>query len=174
MGRLELNDVRVTRDYLLGGEGMGRSIYDALILRTQAAVGAIAVGISQAALEEAVRHSKGRVQFGKPLAEMQATQNKIADIAAGVEATRLLVYQAAFSLGQGVPANAQTAEAKLIASDLAVEASKEAVQIHGGYGYIRDFSVERLYRDAVFAQIYPTTNETQRINIAQYAYRTIR
>jgi alkylation response protein AidB-like acyl-CoA dehydrogenase len=174
VGRLEVKNVRVTRDHLLGKEGMGRSIYDALVTRTQAAVGAIAVGISQAALEAAVRHSKNRVQFGKPLAQMEATQNKIADMIAGIEAARLLVYQAAFFLEQGKPSSQQAAMAKLIASDLAVETCREAVQIHGGYGYVQDYPVERLYRDALFSQIYNTTNETQRFNIAQYAYRKIK
>ncbi len=174
MGRLKLNDVHVTHDDLLGAEGNGGAIYGELLRRSETAIGAIAVGISQAALEEAVRHCKARVQFGKPLAKMQATQNKIADMAAGVEAARLLVYQAAFYLGQRSQLTTQTAIAKIIASDQAVAATQEAVQIHGGYGYMKDYTVERLYRDAVFTQIYPTTNATQRSNIAQATYRTIR
>jgi len=174
VGRLEMKDVRVTRDHMLGKEGLGRSIYDALVTRTLATVGAIAVGISQAALEAAVSHSKNRVQFGKPLAQMEATQNKIADMTAGIEAARLIVYQAAFFLEQSKASSQQAAMAKLIASDLAVEICREAVQIHGGYGYVKDYPVERLYRDALFSQIFNTTNETQRFNIAQYAYRKIK
>jgi butyryl-CoA dehydrogenase len=174
VGRLEINDVRVTRDHLLGKEGVGRSIFDALVTRSLAAVGAIAVGVSQAALEAAVRHSKNRIQFGKPLAQMEATQNKIADMIAGIEAARLLVYQAAFFVEQRKSSLQQAAMAKLIASDLAIETCREAVQIHGGYGYVKDYPVERLYRDALFSQIYNTTNETQRFNIAQYAYRKIK
>jgi len=174
VGRLEMMDVCVTRDHLLGEEGDGNSIYDALITRTIAAGGAIAVGISQAALEAAVSHSKNRVQFGKPLARMEATQNKIADMAAGVESARLLVYQAAFFLEQSKASSQQAAMAKLIASDLAVETCREAVQIHGGYGYVKDYPVERLYRDALFSQVYNTTNETQRFNIAQYAFRKMK
>jgi alkylation response protein AidB-like acyl-CoA dehydrogenase len=174
VSRVEIKDVRVTRDHLLGQEGKGRAIYDALVTRFLAAVGAIAVGISQAALEAAVSHSKSRVQFGKPLAQMEATQSKIADMTAGIEAARLLVYQAAFFQEQSKASYRQAAMAKLIASDLAVEVCREAVQIHGGYGYVKDYPVERLYRDALFSQIYNTTNETQRYNIARYAYRKIK
>jgi alkylation response protein AidB-like acyl-CoA dehydrogenase len=174
VSRLEIKDVRITRDHLLGQEGKGRSIYNALVTRSLAAVGAIAVGISQAALEAAVSHSKSRVQFGKPLARMEATQNKIADMTAGIEAARLLVYQSAFFQEQSRASSQHAAMAKLIASDLALEICKEAVQIHGGYGYVKDYPVERLYRDALFSQIYNATNETQRFSIAQYAYRKIK
>lgn len=174
VSRVEIKDVRVTHDHLLGQEGKGRPIYDALVTRTLASGGAIAVGISQAALEAAVRHSKSRVQFGQPLAQMEAIQNKIADMTAGIEAARLLVYQASFFLEQSKVSLQQAAMAKLIASDLAVEICREAVQIHGGYGYLKDYPVERLYRDALFSQVYNTTNESQRYNIAQYAYRKIK
>ena len=102
------------------------------------------------------------------------SEPNIADMTAGIEAARLLVYQAAFFLEQSKPSSQQTAMAKLIASDLAVETCREALQIHGGYGYVKDYPVERLYRDALFSQIYNTTNETQCFNIAQYAYRKIK
>ncbi len=167
VGRLEIKDVRVTRDHLLGKEGMGRSIYDALVTRTLAAVGAIAVGISQAALEAAVRHSKNRVQFGKPLARMEATHNKIADMTAGIEAARLLVYQAAFFLAQEKQSTHQSAMAKLIASDLAVETCREALQIHGGYGVTKDFPFERWYREMRIRRIGEGPSEVQRHIIAR-------
>ena len=112
-GCLELNDVRVTCNHLLGSEKMGRTIHETITLRTQVAVGALAIGISRAAMEEAVKHSQNRVQFGKPLAHMEATQNKIADMATGIEAARLLVYQAAFFLEQGKQSAQQAAMAKL-------------------------------------------------------------
>ena len=171
VGRLEFNDVRLTRDHLLGSLKQGRTIYAALEVRTHLAIAALAVGISRAALEEAVNHSKNRIQFGRPLAQMEATQNKIADMAARIEAARLLVYQAAFYLEMDQPSGQRAAMAKLIASEVAVETCKEAVQIHGGYGYVKDYPVERLYRDALFTQIYHTTNETQRYKIARQICR---
>lgn len=174
MGSLTLHDIRFSDDSLLGGPKQGRAIREAFETRSLIGAGAIAVGISQAALDEAVRHARNRVQFGKPLAQMEATRNKIADMAAGIEAARLLVYQAAFILGQGKPSAHQAAMAKMIASDLAVETCKEAVQIHGGYGYVKDYPVERFYRDAIFTQLYNSGNETQRYRISEQVYRKMR
>ena len=109
-----------------------------------------------------------------PIAEMVATQNKIADMTAGIASARLLVYEASFFLERPKQTYRQTAMAKFIASDLAVEICREALQIHGGYGYTKDYAVERYYRDALFSQIYPTPNESQRRAVARYAYRKIR
>ena len=173
-GRLELKDVRIRVDNRLGGENQGEAVFEGLEMRTQIAIGAIAVGISQLALEEAVTHAKNRIQFGKPLARMEATRNKIANMASGIEAARLLVYRAAALIDQGKHSAYSAAMAKMIASDLAVEVCKEAVQIHGGYGYVKDYPVERLYRDALFTQIYNTTNATQRFRIAEQVYRKIK
>ena len=172
MGRLTLKEVLLSRDRQLVGEDMGGTVFNALQSRIHTTVGAIAVGTAQAALEEATRHSKARVQFAQPLARMQATQNKIANMAAGLAGARLLVYQSADDLDRGEP-TIKAAMAKVTAADLAIETAKEAVQIHGGYGYVRDYMVERLYRDAVFAGIYPTLNETQRTLIAEAVCRTI-
>ncbi len=174
LSRLELTDVFLSADQRLGGKGSGQQIADALLARSETAAGAIAVGISQAALEAAVRHSKARVQFGKPLAQMQATQNKIADMAAGIQSARLLVCEAACCLEKDKSPVRQTAAAKLVASQLAVKICREAVQLHGGYGYIKDYPVERLYRDALFSRVFPTANEAQRCRIARQAYRKIR
>lgn len=174
LGRLELDDVIVSGDQLLGGKESGQVIANALLMRSEAAGGAIAVGLSQAALEAAVSYAKARIQFGKPLSEMEATQNKIADMSAGIESARLLVYAAAFFLEYEKQSTQLAAMAKLIASQLAVDVCKEAVQIHGGYGYVKDYPVERLYRDALFFQVFPTNNEVQRRSIARHAYRKIR
>ena len=174
MGRLTLNNIRLSDDSLLGGPKQGRKVREVFEMRSLIATGAIAVGISRAALEEAVKHAKNRVQFGKPIAQMEATRNKIADMAAGVEAARLLVYQAAFMLGRGNSSAHQAAMAKMIASDLAIETCKEAVQIHGGYGYVKDYPVERFYRDAIFTQLYNTSNEMQRDRIAEQICRKMR
>jgi alkylation response protein AidB-like acyl-CoA dehydrogenase len=153
---------------------IGQEVFDGLLSRCETAAGAIALGLSRAALEAAVRHSKARIQFGKPLAEMEATQNKLADMNAGIQSARLLVYKAALSLKEAKSAGPQSAMAKLTASELALEICREAVQIHGGYGYVKDYPVERCYRDALFCQIYPTVNEIQRRAVAQHTLRTIR
>jgi alkylation response protein AidB-like acyl-CoA dehydrogenase len=174
LGRLELNNVRVTADHLLGSTGMGQEMFDDLLQRSEAAGAAIAVGISRAALEAAVRHSKARIQFGKPIAEMEATQNKIADMTAGIQSARLLVCKAALSLNNAKLAVRQTAMAKLVASEIAVAVCREALQMHGGYGYVKDYPVERLYRDALFSQVYPSVNETQRRAVARHTLRKIR
>ena len=174
LGRIELNDVPVSADHLLGGTLIGQEVFDGLLSRCETAAGAIALGLSRAALEAAVRHSKARIQFGKPLAEMEATQNKLADMNTGIQSTRLLVYRAALSLKEAKSAGPQSAMAKLTASELALEICREAVQIHGGYGYVKDYPVERCYRDALFCQVYPTINEIQRRAVAQHTLRTIR
>ena len=120
MGRVEIKDVQVRPDQILGRGGLGGSIFEALLSRTQIVVGAIALGIAQAALEAAAGHSKARVQFSKPLAQMQATQNKIADMAVGISAARLLVYQAADESAAGVSTTA-AAMAKVTAAEVAME-----------------------------------------------------
>ena len=171
MGRVEMNNVPLEKDYLLGREGEGRLIYDLFSVRIQTAIAAISLGISQAALEEALKHSKQRVQFGKPLAQMTATRNKIADMVTGIAATRMLVYQAAFHQENMREAVQGAAMANLMASELAVETTREAVQIHGGYGYVKDYAVERLYRDALFPRVFNNSNEIRRDTIADYAYR---
>jgi alkylation response protein AidB-like acyl-CoA dehydrogenase len=172
LGCFKLEDVQVGSDQILGRGVLGDSVFEALLARTQIVTGAVALGIAQAALEAAAGHSKARIQFSKPLAQMQATRNKIADMAAGISASRLLVYQAADKSATGVPTTA-AAMAKVTAAEVAMEAVKEAVQIHGGYGYVKDYTVERLYRDAVFTGIYPTVNEAQRSQIAKAIYRKI-
>ena len=174
IGRLALKDVHVTGDGLLGQRNQGKQIAETLRMSSEAAVGAIAVGLSQAALEAAALHSKARIQFGKSLAEMEATQNKIADMAAGIESARLLVYEASSSLDKAQQPARLTAMAKVVASELAVNICREAVQLHGGYGYVKDYPVERFYRDALFSQIFPTANKSQRRTIARHAFRKIR
>ena len=174
LGRLVLEGARAAGDQLLGDPGMGQQIFEATLMRCEVAAGAIAVGLSQTAMEAAVNHSKARVQFGKTLSEMEATQNKIADMAAGIQAARLLVYEAAVGLDSRKQPVRHTAAAKLAASETAVAVCREALQIHGGYGYIKDYPVERLYRDALFCQAFPTVNTAQRRTIAKQTYRRIR
>jgi alkylation response protein AidB-like acyl-CoA dehydrogenase len=129
-------------------------------------VAAQAVGIAQAALDAAVKYAKERVQFGKPIAEFQAIQFRLADMKAQVEAARLLTLRAAWLKDEGAPHGPEAAMAKLVASATARECADHAVQIHGGYGYTKEFAVERYYRDAKVTELYEGTSEIQRIVIA--------
>jgi alkylation response protein AidB-like acyl-CoA dehydrogenase len=125
-------------------------------------IAAQAVGIGQAAVDAAVKYAHQRHAFGKPLAEIEAIQIKIADMAMEVQASRLLTYHAAFTKDQGLRFSKEAAMAKLHASETATKVAHAAVQIHGGYGFLRDFPVERLYRDARITEIYEGTSEIQR------------
>jgi alkylation response protein AidB-like acyl-CoA dehydrogenase len=174
IGDLTLANVMVPPDSLLGDPGQGPMILNRALSRLRTATATIAVGVAQAAFEEAARYSKQRVQFGKALSTFDATRNKIADIAVGVAASRLLVYQAACAIDKGKKPEKPSAMAKLFASDLAAAVSKEAVQIHGGCGYVKDYAVERLYRDAVLTQIYTEANDAQRLQIAGQVFGEIK
>ena len=125
------------------------------------------VGVAQAALDEAVRYSQERVTFGKPICQHQAIQLKLADMATQVEAARLLTYRAATAYDTGERSDMEAGMAKLFATEAAVDCSLESMRIHGGYGYSKEFDVERLYRDAPLLAIGEGTNELQRIIIAR-------
>ncbi|WP_371377822.1 acyl-CoA dehydrogenase [Sporomusa aerivorans] len=163
---LIFQDVKVPKENLLGKEGEGFKIAMATLDGGRIGVAAQALGIAQAALDHAVKYSKERVQFGKPIAANQAIAFMLADMATKVEAARLLVYRAAYLKDQGLPYAKEAAMAKLYASDVAMEVSTDAVQIFGGYGYSREYPVERLMRDAKITQIYEGTNQVQRMVIA--------
>ena len=135
--------------------------------KTRAAVGAAGVGIARAALEHAVEYSKTRVQFGKPIATFQATAFKLAQMAMDVEAARLVVWRAAWLMDQGQPNGKESAMAKCLGSDVAMRNALEALQIFGGYGYMKDYPIEKLVRDAKLLQIYEGTNEIQRLVISR-------
>lgn len=174
IGDLVLDDVVVPPDALLGDEGQGREILSDALSRLRTATAAVAVGVAQAALEEATRYSKQRVQFGRTLSTFDATCNKVADIAVGIAAARMLTYQAACAIDQGAKPEKPSAMAKLFASDVAATACNEAVQIHGGYGYAKDYAVERLYRDSVLTQVYTEVNDAQRLQIAEQVFSEIK
>ncbi len=164
---LFFDDVELPEDALLGEEGAGfRQMMQALD-KGRVGIAALATGICQAALNASIAHAKERVQFDRPIAEFQAVQWMLADMAKDVHASRLMVHQAARSLDRGERATSEAAMAKCFASDAAVQHSANAVQIHGGSGYIRGFEVERLYRDAKITQIYEGTNQIQRMLIAR-------
>lgn len=164
---LYFENCRVPADALLGREHEGFKVALSLLDNGRVGIAAQAVGVAQAAFEEAAGYAKARRQFGKALAEFQATQFKLADMATGIEAARLMTWRAAALLSQGRRATKEASMAKLFASQTANRAAYDAVQIHGGNGYIREFPVERYFRDARVTEIYEGTSEVQRIVIAR-------
>jgi len=161
------DDVRVPRDNLLGEEGRGFHQAMMTLDGGRISIGALSVGLAQAALEEAVRYAKERVAFGKPIAEHQAIQWMIADMATEIEAARTLVYRAAWLKDQGMPFTKEAAMAKLFASEAAERAAFKAIQIHGSYGYSTEYPVERIYRDQRLMTIGEGTSEVQRMVISR-------
>jgi len=164
---IRLYDCRVPAENLLGKEGMGLRIGLDALDTGRMGIAAQALGIAQAALEEAVRYAKQRRQFGVPIAKHQAVQMMIADMATQVDAARLMVYRAAFLRDRGKPFSQASAMAKLYASETASKVTDMAVQIHGGYGYSKSYPVERYYRDARVTRIYEGTSEIHRMVIAR-------
>jgi butyryl-CoA dehydrogenase len=164
--RLDFDDVHVPRANLLGELNKGFRVAMATLDAGRIGIAAQAVGIGQAALDEAIKYAKERVAFGKPIANLQAIQWMIADTATEVAAARCLTYRAAAKKDEGDDITLEAAQAKLYASEMAQRATHRAVQIHGGYGYTKDFTVERLYRDARITEIYEGTSEIQRLVVA--------
>jgi alkylation response protein AidB-like acyl-CoA dehydrogenase len=164
---LSLDQVRVPVANRLGEEGAGFKIAMMQLDGGRVGVGAQALGIAQAALEKAVRYAREREAFGKPIAELQAIQWMLADMAVRVEAARLLVYRAAWLRQQDKPFTRAASMAKLFASEAATYVTHRAIQVHGGYGYTEDYQVERFYRDARVTEIYEGTSEIQRLVIAR-------
>jgi len=165
---IHFDNVRVPAKNVLGEEGQGFKIAMMTLDGGRSGIAAQAVGIAQGAYEHALAYAKERRQFGKPIASLQAIQFKLADMATKIEAARLLTYQAAWREDQGLPYGKASAMSKLFASDIAMEVTTEAVQIFGGYGYTREYPVERFMRDAKITQIYEGTNEIQRVVISNY------
>jgi butyryl-CoA dehydrogenase len=165
------SDCRVPKEALLGGEGDGFKIAMQTLDGGRIGIAAQALGIAQAALDASVAYAKERVQFGKPIAALQAIQWMIADMATEVDAARLLVYRAASCVDNGQPYSTEGAMAKLFASEVATRVAGKAIQIHGGYGYTESYPVERNYRDAKITEIYEGTSEVQRMVIARNALR---
>ena len=161
-----LKDCRIPKENLLGAEGQGFRIAMMTLDGGRIGIASQALGIAQAALDESIRYSKERVQFGKPIGSFQAIQWMIANMAMEVDAARLLVYRAAWCYQQGLPYSTEAAMAKLFASEMAVRQTERAVQLHGGIGYIKGTKVERLYRDAKITEIYEGTSEVMRMVIA--------
>lgn len=160
-------DVRVPAENLLAKEGMGFIIAMRTLDHTRAPVGAAGVGVARAALEYAVEYAKTRIQFHKPIALFQNTAFKIAQMATEIDAARQLVWRAAWMMDKGMPCGKESAMAKMYGSDVAMKVTTEALQIFGGYGYMRDYPMEKLMRDAKLLQIYEGTNEIQRLVISR-------
>lgn len=162
-----LEDVRVPKENVLGNEGEGFKILMNVFNETRPVVGAQATGIAQGALNYCLQYVKERKQFGRPISQFQMVQAKLADMAMEIEASRLLVHKAARMIDEGDPnVAAYSSMAKCFASDTAMRVTTNAVQLLGGYGYIKDYPVERMMRDAKITQIYEGTNEIQRVIIA--------
>jgi alkylation response protein AidB-like acyl-CoA dehydrogenase len=162
-----LDEVRVPADHQLGPEGKGLAISLGTLDGGRIGIAAQALGIAQAALEEAVTYANEREQFGRPIAALQPIQWKIADIATEVQAARLMIYHAANLKDKGLPFTKEAAMAKLYASEMANRVVYQALQVHGGFGFTKDYKIERLYRDARITTIYEGTSEVQRLVIAR-------
>jgi acyl-CoA dehydrogenase len=164
---IAFQDVKVPAANRLGEEGQGFKIAMQTLDHTRPGTAAGAVGVARAAFEHAVEYSRERVQFGQPIAVNQGVNFLVADMAAEIEAARLLVWQAAWLLDRGTRATLQSSYAKRFAADTAMKVTTDAVQIFGGYGYIKEYPVEKLMRDAKLFQIYEGTSQIQRLVIAR-------
>lgn len=166
-GAVSLSDCRIPQANLLGERGKGLAIALSNLEGGRIGIGAQALGIARAAFEAALLYARERVQFGKPIAEHQSIANMLADMQTQLNAARLLILHAARLKSAGLPCLSEASQAKLFASEMAEKVCSQAVQIHGGYGYLEDYPVERYYRDARITQIYEGSSEIQRLLIAR-------
>lgn len=164
---LVMDNVRVPKENLVGREGEGFIQALQILDGGRVSIAALSLGLGEAALAHSLKYVKERRQFGKPLAEMQGIQFKLAKMATEIEASRALIYKAAWMRDNGMKMTIEASYAKLFASEMCVRAAEEAVQIHGGYGYTKDYPVEKLYRDAKLLTIGEGTSEIQKIVIAR-------
>ncbi|MBI3460296.1 acyl-CoA dehydrogenase family protein [Candidatus Acetothermia bacterium] len=167
LAELSFDNVTVPEENIIGQEGSAFYHLMQFFARGRTAVAAQAVGIAQGAFDEALKYSQERKQFNRPICDLQAIQFKLADMATDIEAARLLVYKAAYLVGKGGNPGREASMAKLFASRVAREVANEALQIHGGYGFFKDYPVERFYRDAKITELYEGTSEIQRLIIAR-------
>jgi alkylation response protein AidB-like acyl-CoA dehydrogenase len=164
---LSFSDCRVPEANLLGERGKGFAQFLNTLDDGRIALASLAVGLAQGCLDESVKYAKERAAFGRPIGAFQGIQFKVADMKVAVETARLATYRAAWLRDQGRPFKAEAALAKLHASEIAVTCAREAVQIHGGYGFVEEFPVARFYRDSKILEIGEGTSEIQRILIAR-------
>jgi alkylation response protein AidB-like acyl-CoA dehydrogenase len=166
-GEVLFENCRLPSGQLLGKPGEGFIDSLRILDGGRISIAALAVGMAQGAYDAALSYAKQRKQFGRPISEFQAIQHKLADMATSIEAARLLTYRAAYLKDQGKRITKESAMAKLYSSEVAVEVANEAVQIHGGYGFIKDYPVEKFYRDVKLCTIGEGTSEIQRLVIAR-------
>ncbi len=166
--QLNFDQCKVPASQLLGEEGEGFKIAMANLNVGRIGIAAQSLGIAEASLEHAVDYAKEREQFGKPIAQYQGISFKLADMATEVEASKLLTYNAASFIGRDISCGKEASMAKMFASQTAVKASTEAIQVYGGYGFTEDYPVERFFRDAKVCEIYEGTNEIQHVVIAKH------
>jgi len=165
--QLFFEDCRIPAKNLLGAENQGFIQFLVTLDAGRVAIAAMAVGLAEGAFEKSVAYAKERAQFGQPIARFQAIQWMIADMATHIEAARLLVYRAAWMKTQGKPFTQEASMAKLFATEMSEEVCRKAIQIHGGYGYMCEYDVERMYRDQRLCAIGEGTSEIQRLVIAR-------
>ena len=168
---LSMVDVRVPASHRIGEEGDGFHQALQILDGGRISIASLSVGLAQGAFEAAIKYVQQREQFGKPLAQMQATQFKLAQMAMKIDAARLLTHRAATLRDSGLPFGKEASEAKLYASEICVQVSEEAVQLHGGYGYIKEYPVEKFWRDSKLLTIGEGTSEVQRMVIARHLIR---
>ena len=164
-------DCRVPQQNLLGEPGNGFIDSLKVLDGGRISIAALAIGMAQGAYEAALQYAKQRKQFGRPIADFQAIQFKLADMATEIDAARLLTYRAAWMKDQGMQTTEQSSKAKLYAGEVAVRVANECVQIHGGYGYIKEYPAEKFYRDVKLCTIGEGTSEIQRLVIAREILR---
>ena len=168
---LILEDVKVPEENLLGEEGVGFKQAMKTLDGGRISIGALALGMAQGAFEAAVKYAKQRETFGQPIAEHQGIKWKLADMQVQVEAARLLIYKAATLKDQGLPYGKAASMGKLFASEIACRVAEEAVQVLGGYGYVKDYPVEKFYRDVKLCTIGEGTSEIQRMVIGRHVLK---
>lgn len=168
---LIFNDVKVPKENMLGKLGAGFKVMMNTLESGRIGVAAQAVGVAQSALDEAIKYTQERVQFGKPISKFQNTQFTIAEMATKVEAARLLVYSAAMDKDAGKNPGLASSMAKYYAAEVANEVAYKALQLHGGYGYVKDYRIERIYRDARILSIYEGTSQVQQMIIAAHVIK---
>ena len=166
-----LKNVRVPEKNILAKPGRGFVLAMQTFAHTRPAIGAFATGCARSAMEYAIDYANKREAFGRPISNFQAIQQKIADMYKDIEAARLLTHKAAWEADQGLDNNMSSAVAKAFASDVVMRVTTEAIQVYGGYGYLRTYPVEKLFRDAKLYQIYEGTSEVQRIVISRFALK---
>ena len=170
---LLFDNVEVPAENLLGTEGLGFINFMRTLDAGRIGIAALSIGIAQGALEESLKYASVRRQFGKPIAEFQGLQFQLSDMATEIEAGRHLMYHAAWLSQNGHPYSKEAAMAKLFCSEVAMKATIKAIQVHGGYGYTKDYPVERYMRDAKICEIGEGTSEIQRLVIARHLLKDL-